>query len=226
MSKPENWKQEGPLGDAEWSVEFTDRVHGDIPAVIVHGEVSYVRARDAQHLRDFARAMNRAADALEAAAEPAPVPSAAGAPHRFYDSGELSFMRDGPLILTQGVDIGPRVLVVAERGSRMLWKIPGHYTWGGNYQPRKYLGTSYRTIELVREGCGRVVQEASPGVRSRAIVELMRAWVEAAPTAAPVEPGEACLARRVEDLERRVSVLDDHFAPPPVGLDAPPRRER
>lgn len=32
--------------------------------------------------------------------------------------------------------------------------------------------------------------------------------------------------QRLEALERRVAVLDDPFAPPPVGLDAPPHRER
>jgi hypothetical protein len=77
MSKPEHWKQEGPLGDDAWSIAFGVRGFSEtLVADVSIGRATnaWVAAPAAQHLRDFARALDRAAAALEAAAVPAPDP--------------------------------------------------------------------------------------------------------------------------------------------------------
>lgn len=71
MSKPEPFEQVGPLGDGRWSVEFSSLRHVEVMAR--DAEIpAWVPSHEAQHLRDFARALDRAADALEAATEPPP----------------------------------------------------------------------------------------------------------------------------------------------------------
>lgn len=79
MSKPETFEQEGPCGDAAWGVDVGHYGPGKaLRADVMIGDpdgrsLAYVERAQAQHLRDFARALDRAADALEAAAEPEPV---------------------------------------------------------------------------------------------------------------------------------------------------------
>lgn len=75
MSKPpETWTQDGPLGRERWHVEFhgfeVDVFVTDGSDLTVTGTVGDVNGPG--RLRDFARALDRAADALEAAAEPEP----------------------------------------------------------------------------------------------------------------------------------------------------------
>ena len=71
MSKPESWKQEGPLGDDDWCVNFLPMTHEGGPRVFIaiEGGDTLCEPLHAQHLRAFARALDRAAAALEAAAE-------------------------------------------------------------------------------------------------------------------------------------------------------------
>jgi hypothetical protein len=100
MSKPESWKQEGPLGDGGWSIEVTHRVHGDAPVAIVNSEAAYVRSPSAQHLRDFARALNRTADDLETleplamTAPPRPFSEVADPPPAPVDPDLLQALKD------------------------------------------------------------------------------------------------------------------------------------
>lgn len=74
MSKPpETWTQDGPLGRELWRVEFhgfeVDFFVTDGSDLTVTGTVSG-DVNGPGRLRAFARALDRAADALEAAAEP------------------------------------------------------------------------------------------------------------------------------------------------------------
>lgn len=68
MSEPEIWKQEGPLGDGVWVVSVDGGKWVDVQAGCERHTATIPNAKYAQHLRDFARALDRAADALEGAA--------------------------------------------------------------------------------------------------------------------------------------------------------------
>lgn len=94
--------------------------------------------------------------------------------------GPHHFTRQSDEIRTVGIDYGPKILVIAEKGFRMLWKVPGHNVWAGNYQPWKFWGTEYMAVELMEDGRGNVVRQEQPGKHWRPVVAELRAWVEEA----------------------------------------------
>lgn len=57
------WRQKGPIGDTDW---FVDVYPGSV-VVVIEGEDSEVKQGHQQHLRDFAKALDRAAASLDAA---------------------------------------------------------------------------------------------------------------------------------------------------------------
>jgi hypothetical protein len=73
MTKPETWKQEGPLGDARWAIDIGPYGNRSVDVSIYENDgrstgIAWIGAADAPfQLRDFARALDRAAAALEAA---------------------------------------------------------------------------------------------------------------------------------------------------------------
>lgn len=79
MSKPESWEQAGPLGDAAWTIDIgpyghetrMDATRCDVSIRENDGRsigIAWIVGVDAPvQLRDFARALDRAAAALEAA---------------------------------------------------------------------------------------------------------------------------------------------------------------
>lgn len=94
----------------------------------------------------------------------------------------------GERMNTRGVDWGPNGIILVHReGQHGVYKIPGHKTWGGNFEPwyytptrygicmvyareheREYFGHAWGTLDLLYQ------TEITPGSAWRAALKVLK----------------------------------------------------